>query len=204
MASKAGRLEHGELIVADADAWRDWLREHHGDSDGVSLVIAKKGVTEPTSLTIDAALEEALCHGWIDGRRNARDDTTYLQRFTPRRNTSRWSARNVGIVERLIAEGRMHPAGQAEIDRAKADGRWDKAYASPSNITVPDDLAEALAKNPDAAAMFDILTSQNRYAVLYRIHDAKRPETRARRIDQFVDMLARGETPYPQRKTRDG
>ena len=114
-----------ELIVEDADAWRSWLREHHGDSAGVWLVLAKKGIERPTSLSFDDALEEALCHGWIDAQMRRRDDATYLQRFTPRRARSSWSKRNVGIAERLLAEGRMHPAGIAEMDRAKTDGRWD-------------------------------------------------------------------------------
>jgi uncharacterized protein YdeI (YjbR/CyaY-like superfamily) len=162
------------------------------------LVIAKKGTTEPTRLTITEALDEALCHGWIDGQRKGRDEATFLQRFTPRRAQSPWSAKNVASVARLIEEGRMHPAGQAEIDRAKGDGRWDAAYAGQATATVPDDLAQALAASPEAAAMFEVLTGQNRFAVLFRIGQAKRPETRARRIEKFVDMLARGETIYPQ------
>ena len=200
MAARGG--DDGELIVPNAAGWRAWLAEHHDTADGVSLVLAKKGVTEPTDLGWDGALEEALCFGWIDGRRNARDETTFLQRFTPRRKQSTWSARNVGIVERLIAEGRMTAAGQAEVDRAKADGRWVKAYAGPATIEVPADLAAALSANPDAAAMFEVLTSQNRFAVLYRVDSAKKPETRARRIEQFVSMLERGETIYPQQRTR--
>ena len=190
-----------ELIVADAAAWRAWLAEHHEGSAGVSLVLAKKGITEPTSLTYDQALDEALCYGWIDGQVQRRDETTYRQRFTRRRSRSSWSKRNVGIVERLRLEGRMHPAGVAEVERAKADGRWDAAYAGPASIEVPPDLAAALAAEPRAGAMFEILTAQNRYAVLYRIDTAKRAETRSRRIEQFVAMLARGETVYPQKRT---
>ena len=190
-----------ELIVADAAAWRVWLAEHHEGSAGVSLVLAKKGITEPTSLTYDQALGEALCYGWIDGQVQRRDETTYRQRFTRRRPRSSWSKRNVGIVERLHAEGRMHPAGVAEVERAKADGRWEAAYAGSASIEVPPDLAAALAAEPRAEAMFEILTAQNRYAVLYRIDTAKRAETRSRRIEQFVAMLARGETVYPQKRT---
>jgi uncharacterized protein YdeI (YjbR/CyaY-like superfamily) len=190
-----------ELIVADAAAWRLWLAEHHEGSAGVSLVLAKKGTTEPTSLTYDQALEEALCYGWIDGQVQRRDETTYRQRFTRRRSRSSWSKRNVGIVERLHAEGRMHPAGVAEVERAKADGRWEAAYAGSASIEVPPDLAAALAAEPRAAAMFEILTAQNRYAVLYRIDTAKRADTRSRRIEQFVAMLARGETVHPQKRT---
>ena len=188
-----------ELIVSDAAAWRAWLRENHADPAGVWLVLAKKGTEEPTSLTYDQALEEALCHGWIDGQARRRDEATYRQRFTPRRKRSAWSKRNTGIAERLHAEGRMHPAGQAEVERAKADGRWDAAYAGQASIEVPPDLAEALAAEPEAQAMFERLNRQNRYAVLYRIGTAKRADTRARRIQQFVAMLARGETIYPQR-----
>jgi uncharacterized protein YdeI (YjbR/CyaY-like superfamily) len=164
-------------------------------------MLAKKGTVQPTSLSYEQALEEALCHGWIDGQVQRRDETTYRQRFTPRRPRSPWSARNVGIVTGLVATGRMHPAGVAEVERAKTDGRWDAAYAGPASIDVPADLAAALTAEPRAQAMFDILTSQNRYAVLYRISTAKRLDTRARRIDQFVEMLARGETVYPQQRT---
>jgi uncharacterized protein YdeI (YjbR/CyaY-like superfamily) len=188
------------LTLADAAAWRAWLGEHHGDADGVWLVTAKKGTTEPTSLTRDEALEEALCHGWIDGQARRADDATYLQRYTPRRARSPWSQRNVELIGRLLEAGRMHPAGIAEVERAKADGRWDAAYAGSASIEVPADLAEALAAEPKAQAMFEILTRQNRYAVLYRIETAKRPETRQRRIQTFVEMLARGETIYPQKR----
>src|SRR5206468_9070289 len=128
-----------ELILRDAAAWRSWLAEHHAEPDGVWLVLAKKGTVEPTSLTYDDALEEALCHGWIDGQVRRRDETTYKQRFTPRRARSPWSARNVGIVTGLVATGRMHPAGVAEVERAKTDGRWDAAYAGPDCIDVPAD-----------------------------------------------------------------
>lgn len=192
-----------ELTVADADAWWEWLGEHHDNPSGVWLVLAKKGTTRPTSLTYGQALEVALGHGWIDGQARRRDETTYNQRFTPRRAQSPWSKRNVGIVERLIAEARMHPAGRAEVERARADGRWEKAYAGQASIEEPTDLTAALSAAPRAQAMFDILTSQNRYAILYRLQSAKRPDTRARRIEQFVAMLARGETVYPQRCSLD-
>ena len=196
-------IELAELIVRDAAAWRAWLATHHADPAGVWLVLAKKGTEKPTSLTYDQALEEALCHGWIDGQARRRDEATYRQRFTPRRRRSAWSKRNTGIAERLRAEGRMHPAGHAEVERAKADGRWDAAYAGSASIEVSPDLAEALAAEPKAQAMFETLNSQNRYAVLYRIATAKRPDTRARRIGQFVAMLARGETVHPQRPTSE-
>jgi len=191
-----------DLIVRDAAAWRAWLARRHADPAGVWLVLAKKGTEEPTNLTYDQALEEALCHGWIDGQVRRRDETTYRQRFTPRRSRSSWSKRNTEIVGRLLAEGRMHAAGVAEVERAKADGRWEAAYAGPASIEVPTDLAEALAAEPKAQVMFENLNSQNRYAVLFRVSSAKRAETRARRIEQFVAMLARGETVYPQRRRR--
>ena len=191
------------LTVADADAWRAWLDEHHGEPTGVWLTLAKAGTTTPTSLKYAQAVDEALCYGWIDGQARRGDDATYGQRFTPRRARSRWSQRNIGIIERLTAEGRMHPAGVAEVERAKADGRWAAAYAGPASTEVPADLAAAVAAEPRAQAMFDILTSQNRFGIVYRVNDAKRPETRARRIDQFVAMLARGETLYPQKRSLD-
>ncbi|OLE19723.1 MAG: hypothetical protein AUG88_00170 [Actinobacteria bacterium 13_1_20CM_4_68_12] len=195
-------VELPELIVRDAAAWREWLANHHADPTGVWLVLAKKGTEKPTSLTYDQALEEALCHGWIDGQASRRDEATYRQRFTPRRRRSAWSKRNTGIAERLIAEERMHPAGHAEVERAKADGRWEAAYAGPASMEVPPDLAEALAAEPKAQAMFEALNSQNRYAILYRIATAKRAETRARKIEQFVAMLSRGETVHPQKRRR--
>jgi uncharacterized protein YdeI (YjbR/CyaY-like superfamily) len=186
------------LVVANADAWRAWLDEHHAESSGVSLLLSKQGATDATSLTYDEALEEALRYGWIDGQLRRIDDTTYSRRFTPRRARSAWSKRNVAIAERLIAEGRMHPAGLAEVERARADGRWDAAYAGSKSIEVPADFAAALRANARAQAMFQKLSGQNRYSILYRIETAKRPDTRSRRIDQFVDMLARGETIHPQ------
>ncbi|GAA3080713.1 uncharacterized protein YdeI (YjbR/CyaY-like superfamily) [Kribbella aluminosa] len=192
-----------ELIVVDAAAWHTWLRTNHAESDGVWLVLAKKGVTRPTSLTYDEALDEALCHGWIDGQRRGRDEQTFIQRYTPRRKQSMWSKRNVDLVARLEQDGRMHPAGHAEVERAKADGRWDKAYGGASTREVPDDLAAALATEPEAQAMFEILTSANRFGVIFRVTGAKRPETRAKRIAQFVEQLARGETIYPQKRTLD-
>jgi uncharacterized protein YdeI (YjbR/CyaY-like superfamily) len=190
------------LIVLDAAAWVAWLADNHEQSPGVWLGLAKRGTTEPTSLTYDQALEEALCHGWIDGQVRRLDERVYRQRFTPRRPRSAWSKRNVGLVERLMGEGRMRPAGIAAVERAKADGRWERAYAGQASIEVPADLAAALRTQSAAQAMWEVLTSQNRYAVLYRIDNAKRSDTRARRIEQFVAMLARGETPHPQRRKR--
>ncbi|MDX6415053.1 MAG: hypothetical protein QOH23_2463 [Gaiellaceae bacterium] len=193
-------VELPELVVPDACGWREWLGEHH-DEPGVWLVLAKKGTSQPTSLTYEQALEEALCHGWIDGQVGRRDEATYRQRFTPRRRRSAWSKRNATIAERLLAEGRMHAAGIEEVERAKADGRWESAYAGSASIEVPPDLIQALTAEPKAQAMFERLNRQNRYAILYRIATAKRADTRARRIQQFVTMLTRGETIHPQGRT---
>ena len=192
-----------ELTVPDVDAWRAWLAEHVHEQAGVWLLLAKKGTTTPTSLTYAQALEEALCQGWIDGQTRSVDAGTYRQRYTPRRARSLWSKRNVGLVAALTEAGRMQPAGLAEVERAKVDGRWAAAYAGPATIEVPPDLAAALAAEPAAQAMFASLNAQNRYAVLHRVTTAVRPETRARRIAQHVAMLAQGETVYPQRPLRD-
>lgn len=191
-------IELPELLVADASAWRDWLSSHHADSPGVRLVLHRKGGAV-TALTYPLALEEALCVGWIDGQVGRRDEGSFLQRFTPRRPRSPWSVRNTGHVARLLAEGRMQPAGLAAVEAARADGRWDDAYAGPATITVPDDLAAAVATDPAARAMWDVLTSQNRYALLWRLTQIKRADTRVRKVAEFVAMLARGETIYPQK-----
>jgi len=199
----AGKLDGMEdrrglavLAFASPVAWEAWLAEHAAGSKGIWLKLAKKasGIASPTYAE---AVDVALCHGWIDGQKLPYDENHWLQRFTPRGPRSRWSKVNRGKVGVLVADGRMRPAGQAAVDKAKADGRWDAAYDAPSQATVPDDLQAALDADPGAAAFFATLTGNNRYAVLYRIQDAKRPETRARRIEQFVAMLARGETLYP-------
>ena len=182
------------MKFASAAAFEEWLEAEHATSDGVWIEFAKKGSGFP-SVTYAEALEVALTYGWIDGKvQRSEEEGFYRQRFTPRRARSRWSQLNRDRDEALIARGRMKPAGLAEVERAKADGRWDDAYAPPSKIEVPDDLRAALDANPVAAEKFATLTGSNRYGILYRIHDAKRPETRARRIAQFVEMLARGET----------
>jgi len=183
------------LLVEDAPAWRAWLAQHHQQQPGVWLVLAKKGVVEPTSLRYEQALEEALCHGWIDGQLRGGDEHTYHQRFTPRRARSMWSKRNVAHVERLLAEGRMHPAGLEAVASAKADGRWEAAYAGSASIEVPTDLAAALEAAPAARTTFDRLPAQSRYTILYRITTARRSETRARHIERYVAMLSRGEMP---------
>jgi uncharacterized protein YdeI (YjbR/CyaY-like superfamily) len=191
-------VEFPELLVADAGEWRTWLRSNQSKSQGVWLVLARKGTTQPTTLSYDEALDEAICFGWIDGQLGRRDSATFRRRFTPRNARSPWSQRNVAISERLAASGRMHRSGEDEVRRAKAEGRWSTAYAGQAGAEVPEDLAHALAANPRAGAMFLKLTSANRYSILYRIGSAKKIETRARRIEKFVDMLARGETIHPQ------
>lgn len=183
------------LEAASADEWRAWLEAHHADARGVWLKIAKKG-TGVSSPTHHEGVRVALCYGWIDGQARSLDDVHWLQRFTPRRPRSKWSQKNCQTALELIASGEMRPAGLAAVEAARADGRWDAAYASPASITVPDDLQKALNRNRKAKRAFEALDSRNRYAILYRIHDAKREETRRRRIETFVAMLEAGEKLY--------
>jgi uncharacterized protein YdeI (YjbR/CyaY-like superfamily) len=191
-----------ETLTLDGPlAFDRWLRDHHGESRGVWLRLAKKGAPAPT-VTYAEAVEVALCWGWIDGQKRSLDATHTLQRFTPRAPRSRWSKINREKAEALIAAGRLRPAGLREVERARADGRWEAAYDSPSRARVPPDLAAALAKNRKAAAFFETLDGANRYAVLYRVQAPKRPETRARKIAELVAMLARGETIHPPRSPR--
>ncbi|MCF2537580.1 MULTISPECIES: YdeI/OmpD-associated family protein [Streptomyces] len=199
-----GRLWFAEGVAQDletvafesAEAFQAWLGENHAVSPGIWLKLRKKA---PGVVALDyaQALDVALCYGWIDGQKAAMDDEWWLQRFGPRTARSRWSKINRDKVAALIEQGRMRPPGQAEIDRATADGRWDAAYDSPRTATVPDDLAAALAAEPAAAEFFETLNRTNRFAILYRVQDAKRPETRARRIEKYVTMLAKGEKPHP-------
>ena len=184
------------LAFASPQEWEDWLAEHHDTDKGVWVTFAKKGADAAT-VTYPEAVEVALCFGWIDGQAARLDDSFWLQRFTPRGPRSKWSQINCARAERLVEAGRMHSAGLAAIEAARQDGRWDAAYAPPSTATVPPDLQAALAANPDAAAFFATLSGTNRYAILYRVEDAKRPETRARRITKYVEMLARNETIHP-------
>ena len=177
-------------------AWEAWLAEHHATAPGVWLKLAKRG-SGHASVTYAEALDVALAYGWIDGQKGRSDADWWLQRFTPRRPSSRWSQVNRDKALALIEAGRMQPAGMREVERARADGRWDAAYASQRTMTVPDDLRAALDANPAASAFFATLDGANRYAVLYRVQDAKRPETRARRIEQYVAMLAAGEKLHP-------
>jgi uncharacterized protein YdeI (YjbR/CyaY-like superfamily) len=184
------------LPFASPEKFREWLKEHHATSKGIWLKIAKKGSGTPT-VTYAEALDEALCYGWIDGQKGALDEVYFLQRFTPRGPRSKWSKINVAKADALAKAGRMRAAGRAEVEKAKADGRWEAAYDPQSKATVPADLQAALDENPEAAKFFATLTGANRYAVLYRIHEAKKPETRAARIEKFVGMLERGEKLHP-------
>ena len=181
-----------QLAFASAAEFEAWLEENAASSPGIWLRFAKKRSGVP-SVTPAEAVEAALCFGWIDGQGAPLDERFWLVRFTPRGRRSRWSARNRDLATALAAAGRMRPAGAAEIERAKADGRWDAAYPGQATATVPDDLRAALDANPAAAAFFDGLDRANRYAILYRVHEARRPATRAARIERFVAMLAAGE-----------
>jgi uncharacterized protein YdeI (YjbR/CyaY-like superfamily) len=181
------------LQFATSDAWEAWLEREHGRTPGVWLRIAKKDSGIAT-VTYAEALDVALCFGWIDGQKRGFDASRFLQRFTQRRRASRWSKINTEHAERLIATGRMRSAGLAQVEAARGDGRWQAAYAGQRSATVPPDLRAALDANSAAAAFFATLSGANRYAILYRVQDAKRPETRRRRIERFVAMLARGET----------
>jgi uncharacterized protein YdeI (YjbR/CyaY-like superfamily) len=188
--------ERGGLPVLDfddADAWEAWLAAQGGTAKGLWLKIAKAGNAE-SSLTKAQAIDAALCHGWIDGQIDKWDQAWFLTRFTPRKRTSKWSENNRKRVEQLVAEGRVAPAGLSEIEAAKADGRWDAAYAPASTAEEPEDLRAALDAEPGARAFFDTLSGANRYAILYRVQTAKKPETRAARIAKFVGMCGRGET----------
>jgi uncharacterized protein YdeI (YjbR/CyaY-like superfamily) len=182
------------LAFPDQSALEAWLDAEHATAPGLYVKIAKKGAGVP-SVNWEQMVEVLLCFGWIDGRANRLDDRFYVQRITPRRPRSVWSQKNVATVERLIAEGRMRPAGLAAVEAAKADGRWERAYAGPATVTMPDDLAAALDAEPAARAAYDALDGQNRYAVLWRVHTAATPATRAKRIAAAVQMLADGDRP---------
>jgi uncharacterized protein YdeI (YjbR/CyaY-like superfamily) len=177
-------------------AWAHWLAQNHSTTRGVWIRMAKKS-SGIASITYPEAVEAALCLGWIDGQSRRIDDEWFVQKFTPRGTRSLWSRINCEKATALIAAGKMKPAGLAEVERAKQDGRWAQAYDSPSRATVPDDLVAAMAKNARASAFFATLDSRNRYAILHRVQTAKKPETRARRIAEFVQMLARREKLYP-------
>jgi uncharacterized protein YdeI (YjbR/CyaY-like superfamily) len=188
------------LEFSRASAWSAWLKSNHASSQGVWLRIAKKGAKQ--SITYPEALEVALAWGWIDSQKRGLDDQAWLQRFGPRTAKSPWSKINRAKAEALIAAGTMKPPGLAEVERAKRDGRWERAYDGARAATVPEDLAAAFARDPRAQTFFSALDSANRYAILYRVQAAKKPETRAARIEQFVKMCARRETLHPPRRAR--
>jgi len=173
-----------------------WLKEHHTDTKGIWLKIAKKEALTP-SVSYSEALDSAICYGWIDGQKASFDDKYWLQKFTPRTARSIWSKVNCEKASALIAEGRMQPAGLRQVERAKFDGRWDKAYDSQSKITIPDDFQRELDNNPKAREFFNTLNSVNRYAILFRIQTAKKPETRSARIQKFIEMLSQHQKIYP-------
>jgi len=187
------------LPFASSAEFERWLAKHHRKAAVVWIKYAKKGSGEP-SITMTEAVDVALCYGWIDGQSKSLGERYYLQRFTPRRAASIWSKINRGRVERLIQDGRMRPAGLAEVERAKADGRWDAAYDSPKTAAVPDDLLRALEGRPTAKAAFAKLTGMNRYSILHRLQTAKQPQTRARQIEGFVTMLEASEVPHPEKR----
>jgi uncharacterized protein YdeI (YjbR/CyaY-like superfamily) len=184
------------LAFGSAAEWEAWLESEHATSDGIWLKVGKKTAPEP-SVSYAEALEVALCFGWIDGQKRGFDEEYWLQRFTPRKPGSKWSKINTEKTDALIAAGRMRPAGQRQADTARADGRWDAAYAGQRTSTVPDDLRAALDANPAAADFFATISSANRYAIIYRIGSVKRPQTRARKIAQYVQMLAEHQTIHP-------
>jgi uncharacterized protein YdeI (YjbR/CyaY-like superfamily) len=189
------------LTFAAAAEWEAWLERNHADAGEAWLRIARK-TSDHVTVTHDEALDVAICFGWIDAVRHKGDDAFFLQRFTPRRPRSRWSKRNCAKAEALIRDGRMRPAGLREVEAAKADGRWSAAYEGQRTMQVPDDLQRRLDARPRAAAFFAGLDSRNRYAILYRLHHAKRPETRTQQLEKFVAMLEAGETIYPATRPR--
>jgi uncharacterized protein YdeI (YjbR/CyaY-like superfamily) len=198
MPTERGRDGAAVITFRDAAEFEAWLAENVDLQVGVWLKIAKRG-SDVRSLTDDEAVDLGLCYGWISGQRKSYDDVYYLQKYVPRRPRSRWSRVNVAKVEELSAAGRMRPSGLAEVEAAKADGRWAAAYAPPSEADVPADLLAAIAADPAAQAMFDVLTKTNRFALILRVNAVKRAQTRERKIGEFVAMLARHETIYPQK-----
>lgn len=189
------------LAFKSQQAWNTWLVAQAASSEGLWLKLAKKSAGI-AGVSKSEAVDTALCHGWIDGQLDSFDDQYSLVRFTPRRPSSKWSERNRTRALQLIESGRMLPAGLKEVERAQKDGRWETAYAPQSTAQVPDDLRDALKRNTKAARFFETLDRVNRYAILYRVHNAKKPETRLARIEKFVTMLAAGETIHPQKSKR--
>ena len=198
-----GKAKRDLPVIAfqSQQAWEAWLASQPASSEGVWLKLAKKS-SGIASVAKPEAIDSALCHGWIDGQLDRFDDDHWLIRFTPRRSTSKWSEKNRARALELVALQRMRPAGLEQIKRAREDGRWNAAYAPQSTAQVPDDLRAALAKNKGARSFFDTLDSTNRYAILYRIHGAKKPETRMARIEKYVAMLSSGQTIHPQKSKK--
>lgn len=195
MAEETGKDGRPILAFASQAEWDAWLEREHAASDGVWLKFAKKGSGVPSVVYVEA-VEVALCYGWIDSLTKSIDERFYLQKFTPRRARSKWSKVNRERIEALTKQGRMRPAGLAQVELAKADGRWEAAYSSPASMTMPADLQAALDGNPQAAEFWERLNKSNRYAIVYQLEDAKKPETRERRLAKFVGMLERGEKLY--------
>lgn len=195
MAKETGKDGKPILQLASPEEWEAWLDAEHASSDGVWLKFAKKG-SGVTTVVYAEALDVALCFGWIDSQVMTLDERFYLQKFTPRRSRSKWSKINVEKIEALTTAGRMRPAGLEQVELAKADGRWNAAYSSPANMTEPPDLKKALNASPKAAEFWARLNKSNRYAVIYQLEDAKKPETRERRLAKFIGMLERGEKLY--------
>ncbi len=184
------------LPFADATAWERWLGENHSEAPGLWLKLAKRA-SGIASVTYAEAVEVALCFGWIDSQKAGWDELWFLQRFTPRRPRSRWSRTNRDKAQELESEGRLRPAGAREVELARADGRWDAAYAGQASAEVPADLRRELERDAHARELFESLESHNRYSIIYRIEEARRPETRARRVERFMEMLRAGEKPHP-------
>lgn len=196
----AGELHEGcpLLAFATVEAWSSWLRRNHDRCEALWVKLAKKGSKAP-SITYEEARDHAIAYGWIDGVKHALDEHFYTIRFTPRGKRSKWSKINRNVAEQLIASGRMAAPGLDQVEAARQDGRWDAAYAGASTIEMHADLERALRANPAARRFFATVSGANRYSILYRVGDAKRPETRARRIEKLIAMLARGEVPHPDR-----
>ena len=195
MAEERGKDGRPIAAFASAAEWEAWLDAEHASSDGVWIKFAKKG-SGIDSVSYPEAVEIGLCFGWIDSQIKSLDERFYIQKFTPRRAKSKWSRVNREKIEELTKQGRMKPAGLAEVELAKADGRWEAAYSSPANAEVPDDLQKALDASPKAAEFWAVLNKSNRYAIVYQLEDAKKPETRTRRLEKFLGMLERGEKLY--------
>lgn len=180
------------ITFRKTEEFESWLSSHHSESDGVWLRIFKKGAEEK-GISRKEALDEALCYGWIDGQAKKMDDQSYLQKFTPRRPGSLWSKRNTEHIKRLTDLGKMNPAGVREVDKAKADSRWEQAYDPPSEMEIPDDFMQKLSTIPEAKSFFESLNKTNKYAITWRLQTARKPETRQRRMKKILDMLLRKE-----------